>query len=188
MNTVEVATIISEMRDPYTAKHERRSSLLAGAIGAELGFDEVRQEGLRVAGALHDIGMISIPSEILSKPGKISRIEMELIKAHAQAGYDVLSRMEWPWPVAEVAIQHHERMDGSGYPNGLTGNQIIPEARIMAVADVVEAMSSHRPYRAALGIDRTLAEIESGSGTLYDTDVVNACLRLFREKNYQFPA
>ena len=188
MNTVEVATIISEMRDPYTAKHERRSSLLAGAIGAELGFDEVRQEGLRVAGALHDIGMISIPSEILSKPGKISRIEMELIKAHAQAGYDVLSRMEWPWPVAEVAIQHHERMDGSGYPNGLTGNQIIPEARIMAVADVVEAMSSHRPYRAALGIDRTLAEIESGSGTLYDADVVNACLRLFREKSYQFPA
>lgn len=186
MNTVEVATILSEMRDPYTAKHERRSSLLAGAIGAELGFDKVRQEGLRVAGALHDIGMISVPSEILSKPGKISKIEMELIKAHPQAGYDVLSKMEWPWPVATIALQHHERLDGSGYPNGLTGDQIIPEVRIMSVADVVEAMSSHRPYRAALGIDRALAEIESGSGTRYDAEVVSACLHLFREKGYQF--
>lgn len=187
MNTVEVATIISEMRDPYTAKHERRVALLASAIGAEMGFDEKRQEGLRVAGFLHDIGMISIPTEILSKPGRISKIEMELIKAHAQASHNVLCKMEWPWPVATVALQHHERLDGSGYPNGLKGNQIIAEARIMAVADVVEAMASHRPYRASLGIDRALAEIESGSGTHYDADAVKACLRLFRELGYQLP-
>jgi len=188
MNTVEVATIISEMRDPYTAHHERRVSLIASAIGAEMGFDEKRQEGLRVAGALHDIGMISIPSEILSKPGRISGIEMELIKAHAQASYDVLSQMEWPWPVAEVALQHHERMDGSGYPGELKGDEIIIEARIMAVADVVEAMASHRPFRAALGIEKALAEIEQGRGTKYDANVADACLRLFRESGFKLPA
>lgn len=188
MNTVEVATIISEMRDPYTAHHERRVALIAGAIGAEMGLDEMHQEGLRVAGSLHDIGMISIPSEILSKPGRISNIELELIKAHAQASYDVLHKMEWPWPVAEVALQHHERMDGSGYPNGLKGDEIVIEARIMAVADVVEAMSSHRPFRAALGIEKALAEIEQGSGTKYDTRVADACLRLYRESGFKLPA
>lgn len=187
MNTVEVAIIISEIRDPYTAKHSRRSAVLAAAIGTEMGFDEMRLEGLRVAGSLHDIGMISIPTEILSRAGKVSTIEMELIKAHAQASHDVLCKMEWPWPVALVALQHHERLDGSGYPNGLKGNQIIPEARIMAIADVVEAMSSHRPYRAALGIDLALAEIEAGSGTLYDADAVKACLHLFRDNGYQLP-
>ena len=187
MNTVEVAIIISEIRDPYTAKHSRRSAALAGAIGAEMGYDKTRQEGLRVAGSLHDIGMISIPTEILSRAGKVSTIEMELIKAHAQAGHDVLCKMEWPWPVAMVALQHHERLDGSGYPNGLKGNQIIPEARIMAIADVVEAMSSHRPYRAALGIERALQEIEGGSGTHYDADGVKACLHLFRDNGFQLP-
>ncbi len=187
MNTVEVATIISEMRDPYTARHERRVALMAGAIGGEMGLDEKQQEGLRVAGSLHDIGMISIPTEILSKPGRISKIEMELIKAHAQASHDVLCGMEWPWPVATVALQHHERLDGSGYPNGLSGDQIILEARIMAVAYVVEAMSSHRPYRASLGIDRALAEIENGSGVLYDASAVNACLNLFRNKGFLLP-
>lgn len=185
MNTVEVATIISEMRDPYTAGHERRVAKLASAIGAGLGFDENRQEGLRVAGYLHDIGKVGIPSEILVKPGRISAIEYQLIQGHAQAGYDVLQGMQWPWPVAEVALQHHERLDGSGYPHGLRGEAILPEARIMAVADVVEAMSSHRPYRPALGIDSALAEIERGAGTAYDRAVVNACLRVFREEAYQ---
>jgi putative nucleotidyltransferase with HDIG domain len=182
---VEVATIISEMRDPYTAGHERRVAKLASAIGAGLGFDENRQEGLRVAGYLHDIGKVGIPSEILVKPGRISAIEYQLIQGHAQAGYDVLQGMQWPWPVAEVALQHHERLDGSGYPHGLRGEAILPEARIMAVADVVEAMSSHRPYRPALGIDSALAEIERGAGTAYDRAVVNACLRVFREEAYQ---
>ena len=188
MSTVEVATIMSEMRDPYTAGHERRVAEIAVAIGAELGFDAHRQEGLRVAGHLHDIGKITIPSEILSKPGKLSAIEFRLIQGHAQASYDVLKGVEFPWPVAQVALQHHERMDGSGYPQGLKGEAILLEARIMAVADVVEAMSSHRPYRPGLGIDKALAEIERGRGTAYDADVADACLRLFRERRYQLPA
>jgi PAS domain S-box-containing protein len=187
LSTVEVATTLSEMRDPYTAGHERRVGKIAAAIGAEIGFDEQRVEGLHVAGNLHDIGKITIPAEILSKPGKLSGIEYQLIQAHPRAGHDVLKDVEFPWPVAQVALQHHERMDGSGYPQGLKGDAILFEARIMAVADVVEAMSSHRPYRPGLGIDKALAEIESGRGTAYDADVVDACLRLFRTRDYQFP-
>jgi len=188
MQTVEVATALSEMRDPYTAGHERRVAEIAAAIGAELGLDARRQEGLRVAGHLHDIGKITIPSEILSKPGKLSAIEFQLVQGHAQASYDVLKGVEFPWPVAQVALQHHERIDGSGYPQGLKGEAILLEARIMAVADVVEAMSSHRPYRAGLGIDMALAEIERGRGTAYDADAADACLRLFRKKCYKLPA
>jgi len=187
MNTVEVAMIISAIRDPYTVGHERLVAKIAVAIGTELGFTEMRLEGLQVAGHLHDIGKIGIPSEILSKPGRISSIEYQLIQGHAQAGYDVLHTMEWPWPVAEVAHQHHERLDGSGYPNGLKGDAILMEARIVAVADVVEAMSSHRPYRAALGIEKALAEIESGRGTRYDPVVVDACLGMFRENRFALP-
>jgi putative nucleotidyltransferase with HDIG domain len=186
-NTVHVATIISEMRDPYTAGHERRVAAIANAIGVKLGFNEIELEGLRVAGYLHDIGKVGIPTEILSKPGKISAIEFQLIQGHAQAGYDVLHSMEWPWPVAEVALQHHERIDRSGYPQGLKGDEILLEARIVAVADVVEAMSSHRPYRAALGTDMALTEIELGSGTKYDPKVVEVCLELFREAGFQIP-
>jgi PAS domain S-box-containing protein len=188
MSTVEVATTLSEMRDPYTAGHERRVADIAVAIGGELGLDARHQEGLRVAGYLHDIGKITIPAEILSKPGKLSPIEYLLIKGHAQASYDVLKGVEFPWPVAEVARQHHERLDGSGYPQGLKGESIMLEARILAVADVIEAMSSHRPYRAGLGTDKALAEIESGSGSVYDPQVVDACLRLFREKGYTISA
>ena len=188
MSTVEVATIISEMRDPYTAGHERRVAEIAVAIGAELGFDEDRQQGLQVAGHLHDVGKISIPSEILSKPGRLSAIEYQLVQGHARSSYDVLRGVAFPWPVAQVALQHHERMDGSGYPQGLKGESIMFEARIVAVADVVEAMSSHRPYRPGLGIEVALTEIERGSGVLYDVDVAVACLRLFREKCYQVPA
>jgi PAS domain S-box-containing protein len=186
-NTVEVATVISEMRDPYTAGHERRVAIIASAIGTALGFDESRLEGLRIAGCLHDVGKVGIPSEILSKPGIINALEYQLIQRHAQDSYDVLNRMQWPWPVAEVALQHHERMDGSGYPQGLKANEILLEARIMAVADVVEAMSSHRPYRAALGLDKALAEIEAGAGQKYDAQVVAACLKLFREDGFQLP-
>jgi len=188
MSTVEVATALSEMRDPYTAGHERRVGKIAAAIGAELGLDDQRIEGLRVAGYLHDIGKITIPAEILSKPGKLSPIEYQLIKGHPQSGYDVLKSVEFPWPVAQVTLQHHERMDGSGYPQGIKGEAILFEARIMAVADVIEAMSSHRPYRPGLGIDKALAEIERGRGTAYDADAVDACLRLFHEKSYELPA
>ncbi len=187
MNTVEVAMTLSEMRDPYTAGHERRVGEIAVAIGSELGFDEYRLEGLRVAGYLHDIGKITIPAEILSKPGKLTPIELQLIKGHSQASYDVLKDMKFPWPVAAVALQHHERMDGSGYPQGLKGEAILLEARITAVADVIEAMASHRPYRPGLGIDKALAEIERGRGRAYDPVVADACLKLFREKGYAIP-
>jgi len=187
MRTVEVATTMSEMRDPYTAGHERRVPEIAVAIGAELGLGAREQEGLRVAGYLHDIGKITIPSEILSKPGRLSAIEFAMVKEHPQASYDILKEVEFPWPVAQVALQHHERMDGSGYPQGLKGEEILREARIMAVADVIEAMATHRPYRPGLGVDKAISEIERGSGTAYDSAVAAACLRLFREKGYQLP-
>ncbi len=187
MHTVEVATTLSEMRDPYTAGHERRVAELVVAIGVDLGFDEPAQKGLRVAGLLHDIGKIGIPAEICSKPGRLNALELELIRRHAQASYDILKDVEFPTPVAQIALQHHERMDGSGYPQGLKGEAILFEARLMAVADVVEAMASHRPYRAGLGIDKALEEIERGRGSAYDAVVVDACLRLFREKGYQLP-
>ena len=188
MQMVTLATTLSEMRDAYTAGHEKRVAEIAVAIGAEMGLDPERLEGLKVGGYLHDVGKVSIPSEILAKPGRLSPIEYELIKSHAQAGYDVLKSIEFPWPVAQIAHQHHERIDGSGYPRGLKGDQIILEARIVAIADVVESMGSHRPYRAALGIDKALAEIERGAGSLYDPVIAAVCLRLFREKHYQLPA
>lgn len=188
IRTVEVINALSAMRDPYTAGHQRRVAEVAVAIGAELNFDTHRQQGLRVAGHLHDVGKINVPAEILSKPGKLSAAEFALVKEHAQAGYEVLKNVGFPWPVAEVALQHHERIDGSGYPQGLTCDEIALEARIVAVADVIESMASHRPYRPALGIERALAEIERGRGTAFDADVVDACLRLFREKGYQLSA
>lgn len=187
MNTVRVAMILSELRDPYTAGHERRVGELSLALGAELGFDKFRQEGIRVAGYLHDVGKMIVPAEILSKPGKLTEIEYSLIRGHAQTGYDVLKSVHFPWPIAEVVFQHHERMDGSGYPRGLKGEDTLLEARILAVADVTEAMSSHRPYRAALGIEKALAEIERGRGSLYDATVVDSCLNLFRKKGYKLP-
>ncbi len=185
-STVEVITTISEMRDPYTAGHQRRVAMLAAAIGAELGFDDDRQDGLRVAGYLHDVGKFSIPTEILGKPGRISAIERQLIQAHAQAGFDALKNVKFSWPVAQIALQHHERMDGSGYPQGLKGEAILIEARIMAVADVVEGMSSHRPYRPGLGIDAALEEIGLHRGTRYDKNAVDACIKLFRQCAYTF--
>ena len=185
---VEVATLLTEMRDPYTSGHERRVAEIAVAIGAELGCDARQQEGLRVASYLHDIGKITVPSEILTKPGKLKPAEYALIKTHAQDGYEVLKNVNFPWQIAEIVLQHHERHDGTGYPQGLKGEDILFEAKIIAAADVVEAMSSHRPYRAALGIGAALTEIELGSGTKFDPTVVRACLRLFRERGYSVPA
>ncbi len=187
MRTIEVAMTLSEMRDPYTTGHEKRVADIAVAIGTELGFDAHRLKGLHVAGQLHDIGKISIPVEILAKPTRLTPAEYELIKCHARSSYDVLKIVDFPWPVALVALQHHERLDGSGYPQGLRGDEILIEARIIAVADVVEAMSSHRPYRPGKGIERALAEVESRRGELYDATVVDACLKLFREKGYSVP-
>ena len=185
MSTVQVITKLGEMRDPYTAGHQRRVAEIALAIGTEFGFDARRLEGLRVASYLHDVGKITIPSEILSKPGALSRAELQLVQGHAQASYEVLKNIEFPWPVADIVLQHHERMDGSGYPQGLKGDAILIEARIIAVADVVEAMSLHRPYRTGLGIEAALAEIQRGRGSAYDPAVVDACIKLFRENRYQ---
>jgi PAS domain S-box-containing protein len=182
--TVQSISTIVEMKDPYTAGHQQRVSDLARSIATEMGLSADQRDFIRTASAIHDIGKISIPAEILSKPTKLTNLEFNLIKTHAQSGHDILKDIEFPWPVADVVLQHHERMDGSGYPQGLKGNDISLEARIMAVADVVEAIASHRPYRPSLGIDFALEEISRNKGILYDADVVDACLKLFREKGY----
>lgn len=187
MQTVGLATTLSEMRDPYTAGHERRVADIAVAIGVEMGLDAQQLEGLKVGGYLHDVGKTAIPIEVLVKPGRFTPVEYEMVKAHARSGYEVLKEVEFPWPVAQMAFQHHERMDGSGYPRGLKGEDILLEARILAVADVVEAMASHRPYRPGLGINAALAEIERGRGSAYDPAAAAACLRLFHEKGYVLP-
>lgn len=187
LGTVDAISTMLERRDPYTSGHQRRVGDLAAAIAAEMGMDEHQQNGLRIAGALHDVGKISVPSDILSKPARLTPAEYELVKGHAETGYQILKGVDFPWPVAAIAHQHHERMNGSGYPQGLQGTEILPEARIVAIADVVESMASHRPYRAGLGIESALAEIEQQAGTLYDSDAAAACLRLFREKGYTIP-
>ncbi len=174
-----------ERKDPYTAGHQKKVVRLAVAIAEELQLSKGQIEGISVASNLHDIGKINVPSEIWSKPGKLSDLEFAMIKTHCQAGFEIVKEIEFPWPVAEVLLQHHERMDGSGYPRGLTGDQLLLEARIMAVADVVEAMASHRPYRPALGIDIALEEISKNRGILYDPDVVDACLRVFQKNRFK---
>lgn len=187
-STVDAMSTMVELRDPYTAGHERRVGELSAAIAAEMGLDDNMQRGLRLAGAVHDVGKIAVPAEILSKPGRLTDIEYNMVREHAQRGYEVLCGIDSPWPVAEVARQHHERMDGSGYPRGLKGDEILLEARILAVADVVESMGSFRPYRPALGVERALAEIEIHAGQLYDPAAAAACLRLFRDRGYTLPA
>lgn len=184
--TIHALATTVEMRDPYTAGHQRRVAELACAIAEEMGLSKDQIEGIHVAGLLHDIGKIAIPAEILTKPTKLTKLEFELITTHSQVSHDILKGIEFPWPVADIVVQHHERLDGSGYPNGLKGDEILLEARILAVADVVEAMASHRPYRPALGIDKALAEIEEKRGRLYASEVVDACLKLFREKGFEF--
>jgi response regulator RpfG family c-di-GMP phosphodiesterase len=175
-----------EFRDPYTAGHQQRVANLARAIGMELGLGESRVKGLYLAGVIHDLGKISVPAEILSKPSRLSEPEFALIKAHPQTGDDILQRVRFPWPIAEMVLQHHERMDGSGYPRGLRDDAIMLESRILVVADVVEAMASHRPYRPALGLDAALAEIRQRENTAYDGQVAQACARMFREKGFRF--
>jgi PAS domain S-box-containing protein/putative nucleotidyltransferase with HDIG domain len=183
---VHAMAIVGEARDPYTAGHQRRVAELAAAIADEMGLEFDKIEGIRIAGLLHDIGKISVPSEILSRPGRLTAIEFSFIKSHPQVGYDVLKGIEFPWPIADIVLQHHERIDGSGYPKGLKGKEILIEAKILGVADVVEAMSSHRPYRPALGIDKALAEVLKNRGVLYDSEVVNACVKVFAEKGFEF--
>ena len=182
--TVQAMAVMVETRDPYTAGHQRRVSDLARVLATEMNLSHDRIDGVRMTGVLHDIGKISVPAEILSKPTKLTDIEFGLIKVHPQAGYDILKKIEFPWPIAEIILQHHEKLDGSGYPRGLKGDEILLEAKIVCVADVVEAMASHRPYRPTLGIEKALEEISKGRGVFYDPDVVDVCLRIFREKRY----
>ena len=183
--TMQVMVSAVEMIDPYTAGHQIRAADLARAIATEMGLSQEQIDGIRIASTIHDIGKLSIPAEILSKSTKLTEIEFSLVKEHSHSGYEMLKDVESPWPLAEIIHQHHERMNGTGYPKNLKGDEIIIEARILAVADVVEAMASHRPYRASLGIEAAVEEIEKNKGILYDDTVADACLRLFREKKYQ---
>lgn len=182
---VQVLEKTVEIRDPYTAGHQRRVADLAHNIAREMGLSNDTIDGIKITGIIHDIGKIHIPAEILSKPRALTGIEFNLIKTHPQVGADILKAIEFPWPVGKIILQHHERVDGSGYPHGLSKKDILLEARILGVADVVEAMASHRPYRPALGIHRALKEISDNRGILYDRDVVDVCLKLFKEKNYR---
>jgi len=186
LSTINAIAKIVEIRDPYTAGHQQRVSQLTTAIAKELNLSPDKIEGIRIASLVHDIGKISVPTEILSKSTTLSGIEFSLIKEHSRIGYDILKAIDFSYPVANIVLQHHERLDGSGYPKGLKGDQILLEAKIMGVADVVEAMSSHRPYRPALGIDAALEEISKNKGILYDSEVVDACLKLFKEKGFKF--
>jgi PAS domain S-box-containing protein len=183
--TIQVLVAALEIRDPYTAGHQARCADLACAIATDMGLSQERIDGIRMAGIIHDIGKMSIPVEILSKPTKLTNLEFSLIKEHSHSGFEMLKDVEPSWPLAEIVHQHHERLNGTGYPRNLKGNDILIEARILAVADVVEAMASHRPYRASLGIEAALEEIEKNKGILYDNEVANACLKLFREKGYK---
>jgi PAS domain S-box-containing protein/putative nucleotidyltransferase with HDIG domain len=181
IGAIEAMAAIAEIRDPYTAGHQRRVAALASGVATALGLEDDRVEAARLAGLVHDIGKIYVPAEILSKPGRLTAIEFSLIRLHSEVGYDILKRIDFPWPLAPIVLQHHERMDGSGYPRGLEGDEILVEARILAVADVVEAMASHRPYRPSLGLDRALQQVSTHAGSLYDEDVVDACLTLFAQ-------
>jgi len=183
---INAVALTTEIRDPYTAGHQHRVAKLACSIGRELGLSEKQIEGIRVAGTLHDIGKIYVPAEILSRPGRLRQNEINLVRDHAQVGYDLLSTIEFPWPVAQIVLQHHERMNGSGYPYGLSGDEILIEAKIISVADVVEAMASHRPYRPALSIEESLLEILQQRGVLYCPEAVDACIKVFTQKGFTF--
>jgi putative two-component system response regulator len=183
---IQAISLTIESIDLYTAGHQRRVANLATTIAEEMGLSRDRIEGIRMAGMIHDIGKISIPAGILSKPGRITEYEFGMIKSHPQVGFDILKQIEFPWPIAQIVYQHHERIDGSGYPQGLSGEKILLEAKILGVADVVEAMAMHRPYRPAFGIEKALEEISQNKGLLYDPDVVDACLKLFKEKRFEF--
>jgi len=185
---IRVITLMVEMRDCHTAGHQQRVAQLAAALGEELGLSNDRISRIHMAGLLHDIGKIVVPIEILGKPGRLNEIESAIIRTHPRVGYEMLIQIDFAAPIADPVLQHHERLDGSGYPAGLGGEEILPEAKILGVADVVEAMCSHRPYRPALGVDRALMEIEAQKGILYDNDVVDACLTAFRDRGFTFQA
>jgi len=184
--TIHAMALAVETRDPYTAGHQRRVSNLARAIATEMGLSQDQIEATRIAGIVHDLGKISVPAEILSKPGEISMIEHMLINTHPQRGFEILDSISFPWPIAQIVLQHHERLDGSGYPAGLKKDNILMEAKVLAVADVVEAMASHRPYRPSRGIQLAMEEITENRGILYDPRVVDACLKLFLNKGFTF--
>lgn len=177
---------VVEIRDPYTAGHQQRVAQLTRAIAEELALPEDTVVSSHKTAVIHDVGKIYVPAEILSKPGRLTNLEFGIIKAHTEIGADLVRTIDFPWPISNIILQHHERLDGSGYPRGIAGDEILLEARLIGVADTVEAMSSHRPYRAALGIDRALEEVESHAGSVYDADAVAACVRLFREKSFRF--
>jgi PAS domain S-box-containing protein/putative nucleotidyltransferase with HDIG domain len=183
---VQAIALTVETRDPYTSGHQVRVAKLATMMAREMNFSPEQTEGINMAAAIHDIGKISVPAEILSKPSRLSDIEFQLIKIHPEAGYNIVKNIEFPWPIAMIILQHHERINGSGYPKGLKGEEILPETRILSVADVVEAIASHRHYRPAYGIDIALEEISNMKGILYDTAVVDVCLSLFNEKGFKF--
>lgn len=183
---VQTVALTVEIRDPYTAGHQRGVSQLSSAIARQMNLPSDQVEGIYMAAALHDIGKISVPAEILSKPGHLNEIEMNMLRTHPEVGYNILKRIDFPWPLAKIVLQHHERIDGSGYPNKLKDDDILLEAKIIGVADVVEAMSSHRPYRPALGIDKALEEISQNRGILYNPEIVDTCLKLFKEKGFEF--
>lgn len=182
---VQAMAMTVETRDPYTAGHQKRVSDLACAIAEEMGFSEDRIHGLRMAGDIHDLGKISIPAEILSKPTRLTETEFLLIKTHPEVAYNILKGIDFPWPIADMVAQHHEKLDGSGYPKGISNGEMLAESKILVVADVVEAMASHRPYRASLGINVALDEIEKSSGSLYDQKTVEACLKILREGTFE---
>lgn len=182
--TIAVANIV-ELRDPYTAGHQREVAQIAGAIARELELSDDEVKGIEVASTLHDIGKHAIPTEILTRPGLLTLAEFEIVKTHAQAGHDIVVEVPFPWPVAEMILQHHERLDGSGYPRGLEDNDILTGSRVLAVADVISAMAGPRPYRPALGLDAAMAEIEANRGRLYDPIVVDTCVHLLREGHIQ---
>lgn len=188
LQTIEAVSATVDARDPYTAGHQRRVAALSSAIAHEMGLPEDTIRGLYLAASIHDLGKVHLPAEILSKPGALNPLEYELVKTHPQTGYDIIKDVDFPWPIAQIVLQHHERLDGSGYPQGLKGGDILPEAKILAVADVVEAMSSHRPYRPGLGLESALDEIAGRRGELYDPAAVDACIALFRERHYAFPS
>ena len=183
---IQCVALVIEKKDPYTAGHQRRVTDLARTIAQDMGLTKGQRDAIRMAGSIHDIGKISIPAEILSKPGRLTETEFSLLKIHPRIGYDILKEIEWPYPIAEIVLQHHERMDGSGYPQCLSGEEIMMEARVLGVADVVEAMASNRPYRPALGIEKALEGISKNRDALYDPDVVDACLRVFKEKGFEW--
>lgn len=179
-------TRIVDVKDPYTSGHQRRVTQLACAIGKDMDLSKNQIDGLNLAGLLHDVGKIAVPGEILNKPRGLTELEFSIVKTHPQVAYDILKTIEFPWPIADIVFQHHERLDGSGYPEGLEGDRILFEARVLAVADVVEAISSHRPYRPALGIEAALKEITLYKGLRFDSDVVGSCVHLFRERGFTF--